>query len=43
MVKLIEKKDDITGEKELVIDKRTPPKKVTANVKNLNYDTNIPQ
>jgi len=27
MVKLIEKKDDITGKKELVIDKRTLPKK----------------
>ena len=33
MVKLIEKKDEITGEKELVIDKRTLPKKVPANVK----------
>ncbi len=28
MVKLIEKRDDITGEKELVIDKRTLPKLV---------------
>ena len=42
MVKLIEKKDEITGEKELVIDKRTLPKKVPANVKSLNYARNLP-
>jgi len=42
MVKLIEKKDMITGEKELVIDKRTLPKKVPSNVKNLNYARNLP-
>lgn len=42
MVKLIEKRDDITGEKELVIDKRTLPKKVPANIKNLNYARDLP-
>jgi hypothetical protein len=42
MVKIIEKKDEITGKKELVIDKRTLPKKIPANFKNLNYARNLP-
>jgi len=42
MVELIEKKDLKTGVKELVIDKRTLPKKIPSNVKDLNYARNLP-
>ena len=41
-IKFIEKKDDITGEKELVIDKRTLPKSFPPNVKDLKYARNLP-
>ncbi len=42
MVKLIEKKDEKTGEKELVIDKRTLPHDKPRNVKSLKYARNLP-
>jgi len=42
MVKLIEKRDDKTGKVELKIDKRTLPKKIPHNVKDLNYARDLP-
>lgn len=41
-IKFIEKKDKKTGEKELVIDKRTLPKSFPPNVKDLKYARNLP-
>ena len=41
-IKFIEKKDKITGDVELRIDKRTLPKKSPHNVKDLNYARNLP-
>lgn len=42
MVKLIKKTDIKTGEKELVVDKRTLPKKKPHNVKGLKYARDLP-
>ena len=42
MVELLEKRDEKTGEVELVIDKRTLPHKKPTNVKDLNYARNLP-
>jgi len=42
MVKFIEKKDEKTGEKELVIDKRSLPHSKPRNVKALKYARNLP-
>lgn len=41
-IKFIEKLDEKTGGKELVIDKRTLPKKVPHNIKSLNFARNLP-
>tara|TARA_R110002126_G_scaffold111701_5_gene249611 strand:+ start:361 stop:888 length:528 start_codon:yes stop_codon:yes gene_type:complete len=41
-IKFIEKMDNITGEKELVIDKRTLPHKKPTNYKGLKYARNLP-
>lgn len=42
MVKVIEKKDNVTGEITLDIDKRTLPHKKPTNVKGLKYARNLP-
>jgi len=41
-IKFLEKKDDKTGEKELVIDKRTLPHKKPTNYKGLKYARDLP-